>query len=264
MSASVVIPTRNRAAALERCLLSLVRQTQPADEVIVVDDGSTDDTPAMLDRLAERNPGLGLRVLRNDPQRGANPSRNRGVAEATGVIIVFTDDDCEADAGWLAHLTARFADDRVGAVTGRVENVPARNIYELTWKGTQRVHSPDGVRASRLVGCNMAVRRELLLEHGLDEDRAEPSPDVRVSGRGDEEGLSLRLQRAGWEQRFAPEAVVVHDHPHTAGTLLRQAYRGGRAAAKLVYKYRLLPRLDLLPFMLLYATLPLIALDLRL
>jgi len=252
---SVVIPTRNRAAPLGACLDAVSRQTYPDFEVIVVDDGSTDSTPDVLARFAAGYPHVKLTPIRNEPQIGANPARNRGIERSAGEFVAFLDDDCVPAHDWLERLLGGFVSDRVAAVTGRVDNKPPANVYELTLKGTQRVHGRT--RAGRLVAGNMCVRRAQLMEFGFDEDRAGTSPDVTVSGRGDEEGLHLLLKASGYEQRVVHDAVVVHAHPHTRRTFYRQAYRGGAAAARLGYKYRLAPRVELVPLLAAYLTLPL-------
>lgn len=252
---SVVIPTRNRRDTLARALEALVRQTYEPFEIIVVDDGSTDDTPTLLARFAEQKPGLTFRWLRNDSQRGANPSRNRGVREARGPFVAFVDDDCIAEPEWLERLLAGFLSDRVAAVTGRVDDPEPANIYELTFKGTHRVYGRS--RATRLVAGNMCVRRDLLLECAFDEDRARPCAEVSVSGRGDEEGLFLTLRALGYEQRVVPDAVVFHEHHYSRRTFFRQAYRGGQAAARLGFKYSLPPRIELTPLLLAYLLIPL-------
>jgi len=258
---SVVVPTCNRREVLQRCVEALARQTHPDYEVIVVDDCSTDDTPEFLRRFAADHPDLNIRCLRNEAHAGANPSRNRGIREAKGEFVAFEDSDCIAYPDWLENLLRGFTSDRVAAVVGLAESPAPTNIYELTIRGTQRV--PRAGRANRLVGCNMCVRRELLLKYMLDEDRAaqarnpDGTVDVTVSGRGDEEGLYLMLHAAGYEQLAAPNAVVLHEHHYTGRSFFKQAFRGGRSAARLVYKYYLPPRLDMLPFMLTYLTLPL-------
>lgn len=260
---SVVIPTCNRRDILERCLNAVATQTHPNYEVIVVDDGSTDDTPQFLTPFCAEHPGLKVLCLRNEANIGANPSRNRGIREAKGEFVAFLDDDCIAEPYWIEKLLRGFTGEGVGAVVGLVKNPVPSNIYELTLKGTQRVSGP---KANRLLAGNMCVRRRLLLEYMLDEDRAtratnpDGTVDVTVSGRGDEEGLHLLLRAAGYEQRVVPDAVVLHEHHYDRRSFFRQAFRGGRAAARLVYKYYLPPRLDMLPFILAYATLPLIAL----
>ena len=259
---SVVVPTCNRCHEIARCLDALLVQTYPNLEVIVIDDGSSDGTPSVLDGYLRKFPDGGLVCLRNESAIGANPSRNRGIRAARGTLIAFEDSDCVARPDWIEKLVAAFESDRVGAVTGLVEDPPPRNIFELALRGTHRV--AGRVFANRLVGGNMAVRRRLLLDNSLDEDRSTPAthrdgrPDITVSGRGDEEGLYLRIRAAGHEVRVARDAVVLHEHYYTARSFFKQAFRGGRSAARLVYKFHLPPRLDMLPFLLAYLSLPLV------
>ncbi len=252
---SIVIPTCSRKDILGLCLAALARQTHGEFEVIVVDDESTDGTPEMLETFARDHSDFPFRWFRNEPRRGANPSRNRGIQESKGEFVAFLDDDCVPADDWLERLMTGFVSDRVAAVTGRVDNAPPSNVYELTLKGTQRVHGK--VHASRLVGCNMCIRRDLLLRYGFDEDRASAQKDASVSGRGDEEGLFLTLRAAGYEQRVIHDAAVEHHHPHSRRTFFRQAYRGGTSTARLAYKYYLPPRIDLVPLMMAYVSLPL-------
>ena len=265
---SVVIPTCNRWPILSRCLTALTVQTYSRLEVIVVDDASTDGTPEQLQKFADKFPNLTLRWFRNDRHLGANPSRNRGVREANGSLIAFEDSDCIAEPDWIEKLVARFDSDSVGAVVGLVKDPDPTNIFELTFRGTHRVAGREF--ANRLVGCNMCVRKDVLLASEFDEDRgktalcADGTPDVTVSGRGDEEALFLFLRANGYQIRVAYDAVVLHEHFYTARSFFRQAYRGGGAAARLVYKFRLPTRLDMLPFILAYVSLILGLIDYRL
>ncbi len=258
---SVVVPTCNRRAVLQRCVEALVRQTHPNYEIIVVDDGSTDDTPRFMEQFVAEHPDRSIRYLRNEMNIGANPSRNRGIREATGSLVAFEDSDCVAEPDWLERLTAPFDDDRVASVVGLVKDPEPTNIFELTFKGTHRI---VGSKANRLSAGNMCLRRDLLLDWMLDEDRttqamqADGTIDLTVSGRGDEEGLYLMLRAAGYDQLTAPDAAVLHEHYYTARSFFKQALRGGRSAARLVYKFHLPPRLDMLPFILAYVTLPLV------
>lgn len=259
---SVVIPNCNRRDLLERCLRALDAQTRRDFEVIVVDDCSTDDAPQFLEQY-RCEAGYPLVVIHNESPRGANASRNQGIAEARGGIIALLDNDSFPRPDWLQHMMDAFDDEQVAAAVGTVHDAPARNLFDLTLRGIHHLPGPHGRPARRLVGCNLAVRRDLVLQHALDEDRAAPQrrrsgePDVSVSGRGDEEGLYLSLKAAGWRVIVAPEAEVLHEHHHSGRSFVRQAYRGGRSAARLVYKFHLPPRVDMLPFILAYLTLPL-------
>lgn len=252
--ASIVVAFHGRRGKTLACLESLLAQQGAAAEVILVDDGSTDDTAdAVADRIA-RGTALPTFLLRNTRNLGANPSRNRGVAQARGAIVVFIDSDCTADAGWLAALLAPFADPTVGAVSGLVDDTAQGNIWELLFRGTHRL--PRRAPTGRIVIGNLAVRRALLTALPLDETRPTRrtadggSPDIAISARSDEEGLNLALRAAGWNVLAEPSARAQHHHPYTRASLLRQAWFGGASAAEIVWKYHLGPRKDLGPVLL--------------
>ncbi|HUN81956.1 MAG TPA: glycosyltransferase family 2 protein [Phycisphaerae bacterium] len=256
---SVIIPTCNRRASLEKCLDALSGQTYPNYEILVVDDGSRDDTIEFLKSFVARHPALPMRWFLNATNSGANHSRNRGVAESRGEILAFIDSDCVARADWIEQIVKPFDDPEVAAVVGRIDDPPVRNIFELTHRGGNRI--PGEGDPGRLVGCNMAVRRGPMVQVGWDEDRRFQAmidigvPDTATSGGCDEEGIYLMLRAMGYKQRTAQGAVVLHEHYYTGRSLFRQAYVGGGSAAHLVYKYRLPMRIDVLPFVLAYATL---------
>lgn len=259
---SIILPTHNRCDILARCLDSLAQQTYSNYEIIVIDDGSTDHAPEFLKKFATDHPDLSFHVITNETNIGANASRNRGIAAAKGLFIAFIDSDCIAEPDWIEKLILGFVSDQVAAVVGHVIDPIPKNIYELAFKGTHRIHSK--LFANRLVMGNMCIRHNVFDEWSLDEDRStqayqsDGTVDTTVSGRGDEEGLYLHIKASGHEQRVAHDAVVVHIHHYTGRSFFKQAYRSGKSAARFVYKYYLFPRLDMLPFILTYLTVPLI------
>ncbi|MCB0324191.1 MAG: glycosyltransferase [Bdellovibrionales bacterium] len=243
---SVIIPSYNRAGFLRRCLEHLASQSYSALEVLIIDDGSTDETLELLETLRLQLPSLALRWFVNPGNLGANHGRNTGVREAHGKFVAFIDSDCYAETDWLEQMVAAFDDDLVAAVTGRTYNVAPRTIYELAYKGSSIVHGCND--APRLTSSNLLVRRTLALQFPFEED---------LKYGCNEEGLYLRLKAAGYRQKVVPTAVVWHDHPYQARGYFRRARILGAAAAWLVYKFRLPHRLDLLPFIAGYALLPL-------
>lgn len=256
---SIVLPTCDRRDQTRRCVESLLEQDFGDFEIVLVDDGSADGTGEAIEALAATRPDRTVRVLRNERNLGANASRNRGVQASRGGLVAFLDSDCVADPHWLARLVGVFDDRSIGAASGLVEDVCSGNAWELAFRGTHRL--PRRGDASRFTSCNLCVRRELLDGHAWEEDfsnaavTGEGRADTSFSGRCDEEGLYLAIRAAGWRVVAEPSARLEHHHPYTARSLMRQAFHGGRAAAELVWKFRLRDRLDVAPFIIALAVL---------
>ena len=251
---SVVVPSCDRRAQIVVCVESLLRQTLIPAEIVVVDDYSRDGTAEAILALLPNAGGTSLRIIRNGRNLGANASRNVGVAASSGHLIAFLDSDCEASRTWLENIVQPFSDPSVGAVSGLVEDTCQSNIWERAFAGTHRL--PRRGPISRFTSCNLCVRRDLLLAHRWEEDFSDATrtdgapPDISFSGRCDEEGLYLAIRAAQWAVLAEPSAVLQHHHAYSARSFMRQAYYGGRAAAELVWKFRLRDRLDVAPFLL--------------
>lgn len=120
LKVSVVIPTYNRRELLRRCLAAATHQDYADYEVIVVDDGSTDGTDAMVAQTFPR-----VHYVRQ-ANRGPAAARNRGIDLANGTIVAFTDDDCEPPGDWLHQLVALFEQYPGVVAVGGVVEAPAR------------------------------------------------------------------------------------------------------------------------------------------
>src|SRR4051812_15109114 len=116
---SVIVPTRNRRESLHRTLDALEAQTYERFEVVVVDDASVDGTSASLQQHRWR---IRLTLVQGNGL-GPAAARNKGLAQARGELIAFTDSDCVPDSGWLTAGVASFDDD-VDVVQGRTERDP--------------------------------------------------------------------------------------------------------------------------------------------
>ena len=134
MTVSVVVVTRNRCRQLTRCLDSLTRQERHPDELLVVDNGSSDDTAGTVGRLRAPFP---VRLV-PEPVVGVAVARNRGLREARGEVVAFIDDDAVAEPGWLAAMEEAFlGDERIGIVGGSILNLdtgatdPVSRFFEL-------------------------------------------------------------------------------------------------------------------------------------
>lgn len=199
---SVVVPTYQRRASVEATAHALLAQQldQPW-EVVVVDNGSTDGTAALLDDLAATH--ARLRVLRLGTNRGPGPARNAGWRAARAPVVAFTDDDCIPEAGWLAALLAA-CDDDADVAMGRTVPHPDALAAGGPFSHFVQVEQP----MPWFPTCNIAYRRELLERlAGFDESF------TRGLGAsfGDDTDLGWRALEAGATARFVPDAVVEHE-----------------------------------------------------
>jgi glycosyltransferase involved in cell wall biosynthesis len=218
LAASVVIPTRNRRAALLPLLDRLLPEaTAFRAEVVVVDNGSTDGTVDALRALAATANGHVRCVSEAIP--GATRARNAGAAAARGDVIVYVDDDAVPRPGWLAHLVDVFADARVGAAGGCVHlrfDQPPPPWWDASLETYLAAYDlgPDAVDLAMRPwyesprGLNMAIRRTALLEVGGFDVRL--GPRAERPSVGEESDLCLRLLARGYGVRYAPGAIVDH------------------------------------------------------
>ena len=129
MDFTVIVCTYNRAGNLPRCLSALARQRGAENidwEVLVVDNNSTDDTPAMVTKLAAELP-IAVRYAR-ETEQGLNYARNTGIRESTGTYFSYVDDDIEVSPDWLASLYGNFVANDADAVGGRIHLDPSVSL----------------------------------------------------------------------------------------------------------------------------------------
>lgn len=219
--AAVVVPVRDDAAGLRRCLLALAAQTVAPQEVVVVDDGSRVDLGPLV--AAHR----GVRLLRAG-QVSSYAARNAGVAATRAPVVAFTDADCVPQPDWLHLALQRLRDPTVGVVAGAVR-VQARSPARpgLVERYDARTAFPQEAFVRRWgfgVTANLVVRREVLQQVGGFEARL-------VSG-GDAE-WGQRATAAGVVTVFAPEVVVAHPARRTLHQLGAKALRLERGIAGL-------------------------------
>lgn len=163
--ASVVIATRNRAEQLRGCLGALRLNPPPPGwsvEVLVVDNGSTDATAAVV--ASERAVGgrLSVRYLL-ELRRGKAFAVNAGTAAAGGTIVAFLDDDVTVEAGWLGEIVGHFhRDPDLGLLAGRVVGAQSEDRTATTRASEEIVLDPDGSLEGLVLGCNLTVRREVI------------------------------------------------------------------------------------------------------
>lgn len=222
--ASVVIATRNRARFLERALASLGQQNLRAPfEVVIADNGSTDDTREVSNRAGERATFALEYVYEPEPNRGK--ARNRAIAASHADLIAFCDDDVRAPPGWLAAHVAAHARGPQRIVNGPILNVAS---YDCTPKP-----SPANFSRASLCTCNASVPRTALQAvGGFDES-------FDLYGWEDSE-LGIRLREAGIGWAFAWDAAIWHVKPADSETIevqARKAIEKARMARRFLDKH---------------------------
>lgn len=223
-AASVVICayTLDRWPDLKRAVASVLAQDRPPTEVVVV----VDHNAALLDRAVARWAPTGptevgaVRVVANRGSRGLSGARNTGVDDSVAEVVVFLDDDAEAQAGWLASLLAPYDDPGVAACGGAaipalVGSRPAWWPAEFDWVvGCSYLGLPTSTSIVRnLIGANMSIRRAMVLELGSFSDGI-GRVGTRPTGC-EETDLFIRLVQRWPEARivYEPTAIVRHTVP---------------------------------------------------
>ncbi|HXB16870.1 MAG TPA: glycosyltransferase [Solirubrobacteraceae bacterium] len=222
---TVAVCTYNGAATLRECLEGVQRLRYPSYEVVVVSDGSTDDSPQIARSFG------GMRVIET-AQRGLSAARNTAIEHARGEIIAFIDDDASPDPDWLTHLAAAFESDECVAAGG--PNVPPAGSGRVAQCVANAPGGPTHVlisdrEAEHIPGCNMAIRKRAVQEIG--------GFDPQFRAAGDDVDVCWRLLEAGGKIAFSPGAVVCHHRRRSVRGYLRQQRAYGKAEALLERKH---------------------------
>ncbi len=222
---SVVVASYNGARTLKACLESLLHLNYPDYEVILVDDGSTDNTF----EIALRYPKL--RYLRQS-NHGLSVARNTGIAAATGEIVAFTDSDCRADEDWLYYLVGDLLRHEFTGIGGHNFLPPEDSLVAaavmVSPGGPAHVMLTDR-EAEHVPGCNMAFYKWAL------EDIGGFDPVFRKAG--DDVDVCWRLLERGYRIGFSPAGFVWHYRRSTVRAYLKQQSGYGEAEALLARKH---------------------------
>ena len=244
---SVIVCTRDRPDALERCLASLTAQHSAPGQIIVVDNSAHRSAEGVTERFAgvehvhEARPGLSI-------------ARNTGILASRGALIAFTDDDVEVRPSWSGEIARAFSKVDVEAVTGLVLparlDTPAQCYFQFKMGGLGAGCTPlifdqrffeetrkTGAQVWRIgAGANMAFRRSVFDRVGLFDERL----GAGASGCSEDSELWYRLLASGGACLFEPRAVVFHHHREQWSELRRQvrAYMKGHVSALFVQAAR--------------------------
>lgn len=218
---SVIVPAYNEGVVLRSCIDSILGSGYENLQLVLVDDGSTDDTLAIMNEYAHLRP---VTVIAK-PNGGKGSALNAGIARAEGDVFVFVDADGVFTGTTIARLLQGFRHDRVGAVCGN--DLPINVHTPMTALLALMTHVGTGMtrRALALVGMlpivagnSGAFRAEVVRELG----------GFREDTVGEDLELTWRTQFAGWDVEFAPRALVLAEVPSTVKGLWKQRVRWQR------------------------------------
>jgi len=236
MKVAVVSAVYNEEKQVGLLLESLLTQTRVPDEIVMVDDGSTDQTAWLIECCARHYPSV--RLIRNTNQ-GPAASRNIAWRAAHSDIVIFTDGDCVPNHDWVEKILTGFVSEngavpttvdqrktQVGAVGGTYRTLNDHSIlarfvgYEIAWRYRNVYGEIDAHGA-----YNLAIRKKVLEEvGGFDESYKTPS--------GEDWDLTYRISRQ-YKILFVPEAIVAHAHPEAFWPYMRNQVRRGFDRIKL-------------------------------
>src|SRR5258706_1495405 len=247
-SVSIIIPSRNRAQQLERCLRALCALDYPVAclEMLVVDDASTDGTGTMLQGLIQEYEAEGrtLRVVRHTSQQGVARSRNTGAQAAQYGLLAYIDSDCVASPGWLTELVPAFQQADVAAVGGMIRAYERKSMlgrYEDIRSSLFMGVRPQQVSIEGplmyLPTANLLVRKEMWQQLG----------GFAPLAFGEDVDFCRRLLATKARVLYLPEGIVYHDYRTQLWPFLKIRASYASAEAALLRRYPAERRVLLLP-----------------
>jgi glycosyltransferase involved in cell wall biosynthesis len=229
---SVIVCTRNRCHKLERALRHIVEaagRTSASVEIVVVDNNSKDATREIV-HLLSHSAAIPIRYVFETAQ-GLSFARNRGIHEASGAVIAFTDDDCIVAPDWIERILYEFAaNPDISLAGGRVDLHTPEDKPITIRLSNERVRYSDAAQIYELVvGCNFAVRRKDALRIGGFDPALGGSKGVTA----DDIDFIYRVLKHNLGVLYAPELRVFHDHGRQTNDEVRAlglSYVKGRGA----------------------------------
>jgi GT2 family glycosyltransferase len=221
---SVIVPVYNGGQTLAACLRALQNQTHPPSEVIVVDDGSTDDSAVIAAQF-------GVTVL-SQTKAGPAAARNLGAQVASGDILLFTDADCSPASNWVERMLEPFADPEVVGAKGEYRTCQSELVARFVQQEYQdRYDRMAGQSSVDFVDTYSAAYRRDVFRGTGGFDTTFPTASV------EDQELSFRLAEQGYHLVYVPGAIVYHRHDRSLGEYARRKYRIGLWKALVMRRY---------------------------
>ena len=212
-SVTVYIPAFNAAEFIARSVEGLLAQTHAPDEILVIDDGSSDETASIVSRYPQ------AKLIRHERNLGLGAARNSGIRAARNELVASIDADCVADPAWLANLLPHLEDPQIAGVGGRLLEGVQHSIADR-WRAAHMPQEwgPSFIRNPKfLFGCNNIFRRSAVLEVG--------GYDERMRTNGEDTTLCEQLRKRGWQYVYEPAALATHLRHDTVSSILETYWR---------------------------------------
>lgn len=233
---TLAICSFNGARRLPACLEAVAALRCGQDwDVVLVDNASTDGTPAVMRDFAARAP-VPVRIVR-ETRKGLGAARQAALAAARGGIVACTDDDCYVAPDFLEAILAAFADPRLGYISGRILLFDPDDAPVTIQTATEPKRFPAGAATGvgEIQGASLAFRREAAIAAG----GFDPLLGAGTPFPSEDFDFGLRMSASGWDGAYVPELVVHHHHGRKADAA-ESLFRGYRIGAGAVYAKALL------------------------
>lgn len=231
---SIIVPAYNEGILLESTIASLVKLDYPTFEIIIVDDGSLDETRQIAQTLIGRHGPVEVKVVAK-PNGGKSTALNAGIQCCQHDFVLCVDGDSQLSADTLRRAIVHFADPKVGAVAG---NVKVMNRNKL-WTDLQALEYVEGLNMVRsaqsllqmvniIPGPLGLFRKEAIVEAGWYSSKT----------FAEDCDITIKIIRNGWRVEYEPEAKSFTEAPDRLTDLLKQRYRWTRGILQVVRKHK--------------------------
>ncbi len=218
---SVIIPGKNEGKHIYKLVMSLREQTYQNIEIIVVDDGSDDDTP-FIGKDMEKN-GFIDKFIRNEFRGGKASAANLALRFSTGKYVVHMDADCSYNRDAIFEIIVPFyEDERIGAIGG---NVMVKNYKDSLVTTLQAIEYYDTISVGRIVTSHLGIYRVISGAFGAFKMEAMQQIQGWDIGPGLDGDITVKIRKVGYRIKFAPDAVCLTNAPNTFQKLAKQRLR---------------------------------------
>ncbi len=215
---SLYIPAYNVEVHIERCIRAALAQTHPFDEILVIDDGSTDRTREIVNEIAASESTV--RLVAHERNSGLGVGRNTGINSARNELVASLDADTCPEPVWLATLLSNFEDDdKLASAGGMLVESAIFGVADRFRRAYMFQHWGNALRRNPpyMFGSNTVVRRSVIQELGGFD------PSMRTNG--EDVDMSNRLREAGYDLLYDPQAVVHHHRTDTVKSIFDTQWR---------------------------------------